>query len=106
MAIIAHSTLWTSDLPRECSLWILQLFQEAWPKLMLMIIIIIKELLKKLWLLMSDFICHVFGMGAAFTLLSGMIWGETVLSSRTDMYFQSSVDKDCGKLLSSLSQSF
>lgn len=44
MAIIAHSTLWTSDLPRECSLWILQLFQEAWPKLMLMIII--KELLK------------------------------------------------------------
>lgn len=65
-----------------------------------------KGIVKKLWLLMSDFICHVFGMGAAFSLLSGMIWGETVLSSRTDMYFQSSVDKDCGKLLSSLSQSF
>lgn len=81
------------------------LFQEAWPMLVLMIIIK-KRIVKKLWLLTSDFVCHVSGMGAAFTLLFGMIWREKLLFHQEQTYFQSSTDKDCGKLVSSLSQSF
>lgn len=105
MAIIAHRYFMYFRSSCSAPFGFYNLFQESWPRLMI-IIIIKKELLKKLCLLTSDFVCHVFGMGAAFTLLCEMMWGETVLSSRTDMYFQSSVDKDCGKLLSSRSQSF
>lgn len=103
MTIIVHSILGTSDIPIECSLWRLQVVSRSLAnandnnK---------KGIVKKLWLLTRDFVSHVSGMGAAFTLLFGIIWRETVLSSRTDMYFQSSVDKGCGKLLSSLSQRF
>lgn len=89
MAIIAHSTLCTSDLPIQCCLWILQFVSRS----------LVnanandnnkKGIVKKLWLFTRDFVCHVSGMAAAFTLLFGMIWRETVLSSRTDIYFQSS----------------
>lgn len=101
MAIIAHSTLCTSDLPIECSLRILQFVSRSLANANN-----IKGIVKKLGLLTRDFVFHVSGMGAAFTLLFGMIWRKNIPSSRTDIYYQSSVDKGCGKLLSSLCQSF